>query len=115
MTIQSQSENGEWTMVENGSYTNPVAFEVHDDVSVAENTFDEVSLSPNPTQGKISLRRDSDGEAVVKVIDIMGRVLSQQTISTKNFEIDLQSYANGTYIVSIVDCDHIINKKVVKR
>ncbi len=115
MTIQSQSENGEWTMVENGNYTNPVAFEVHDDVSVAENTFDEVSLSPNPTQGKISLRRDSDGEAVVKVIDIMGRVLSQQTISTKNFEIDLQSYANGTYIVSIVDCDHIINKKVVKR
>ncbi|MBO4581935.1 MAG: C10 family peptidase, partial [Bacteroidales bacterium] len=96
------------------SYSNYLPFTVKHDVNIVEHNFDAVSISPNPTQGKIFLKRDFDGEAVVKVIDITGRVLSQQTIFTKNFEIDLHAYANGTYIVSIIDGHHIINKKVVK-
>ena len=81
-----------------------------------------VDAFPNPTSGdlKVELFKHSanEGEYVVKVVDMMGQVLTQTEVELVAgravTEFDLGMYSNGFYFIVVEGGDHRLTTKVMK-
>lgn len=81
---------------------------------IAANTMSDsdVQVYPNPSSGVITISSKLTETVNVKVYDMIGRELIKKQISgTQN--IDLSSFANGTYILRFEKGDKTMYKKVV--
>ncbi len=69
--------------------------------SVKENNqVNLISIFPNPVTGSLSL--NTDGSKInVKVVDLNGRVLRENAIQTKNFELDVSDLSEGIYFLQL--------------
>lgn len=63
---------------------------------IDELTINQINIYPNPVSDYLIIRSDSEVENV-RILDLSGRELW----ATKNTQLDLSDYANGTYIVEI--------------
>ena len=69
-----------------------------DDVSAAYS----VSIYPNPARSEVMLHIDGfGGNASVSVIDMSGRVVMNDAMSSESVKLDVSSLARGTYFVRI--------------
>jgi hypothetical protein len=68
-------------------------------VGVSENNSSSIKLYPNPTNNKIYIKLENGIEITpeLKLYSIEGRLLKQ----TRNTEIDLSGYSQGTYFLSV--------------
>jgi len=79
---------------------------------------DKFTIYPNPTTGVVNLRYSSisDATATVRVLDLTGKVVLEQTapITTgdNNISLDLTGNAAGVYLVQFKQGDNIQNAKV---
>ena len=79
-----------------------------------------VKVFPNPTQSKFTVELDdaSWDEFNVSIYDITGKEYTQTTVMTsqgdKSFEMSLEGFPNGQYIIRIVSDEQTIIKKVIK-
>ena len=77
-----------------------------------------VAVYPNPTSGVITLNiNDNAGKkAIVTVYSITGSLVSSNTYqgNVENEKIDLSSYGNGIYFMTINSDNKVITKKIVK-
>ncbi|MBK7432175.1 MAG: T9SS type A sorting domain-containing protein [Bacteroidetes bacterium] len=73
----------------------------------------QVDVYPNPTNGLISVLANED--AIVQVMDINGSVVYVQTslMAGQKQEVNLQSLANGIYMIKIYNNNFVSLKKVV--
>jgi hypothetical protein len=80
-------------------------------LSVSENEWNvlNITLSPNPTQGKITLTENVDE---VKVFDLSGRLVKSTIANTT--EVDLSDLQNGVYIMQVNQGQKTFTTKVVK-
>lgn len=85
-----------------------------DEVTAA---VDAVSIFPNPVSGNtlnlhgINLQELSS----LKVVDVMGRILYENTNLSENIQLDVVNFAPGTYIILFMDVDGVsVNRKFVK-
>lgn len=66
---------------------------------------EEVIVSPNPTKGQlfVDLYITDNSNASVQIIDINGKILSQQNVQStqRRLDFDLSDYARGIYIVRV--------------
>lgn len=75
----------------------------------AENTAmaTEIALYPNPARESVNLRYTTPtaGTTNLRVVDLTGRILSQQTVSAgaglNQFTLDLNNYAEGIYFLQV--------------
>ena len=74
------------------------------------------ALYPNPTTGKfyIAFKRPLDN-AVIKIMDVNGRMVENIKASGSRIEVSLTSQPAGVYYIVINDGETIINKKVLKQ
>lgn len=81
--------------------------------SVAEQTapfaFD---LFPNPATDVLSLRNMPMG-AVVRMLDVTGRILQEERATSDRMELRLASQAPGVYLVSVLHKGHAVTHRVV--
>jgi len=78
---------------------NPCGF-----VSVEEIEFSDLSIYPNPSTGifNIDLSNVSGQVERVEVYDALGSLLqSKEIVTIDNIEVDLSSFENGSYLISI--------------
>ena len=80
--------------------------------SIKKEFSSDVSLFPNPNQGRFTLRCMSCGEIkTVEIYNTLGEQLASFTYADKNGEqiIDLGSYdlPNGVYSIKVIESDHI--------
>jgi hypothetical protein len=72
----------------------------------------------NSLKLNISLTKDTDKTATVKLIDEKGTVLSQETISKKlasyQVRFDFSGVKSGKYFIEITNGDNIITKEIIK-
>jgi hypothetical protein len=61
---------------------------------------DGINVYPNPTEGKFSLSITED--ATMIIYNSIGEMLFAQEVKAGTTTVDLQNYANGIYLVSIV-------------
>ncbi|MDX2173691.1 MAG: LamG-like jellyroll fold domain-containing protein [Bacteroidota bacterium] len=83
----------------------------------ANNISDFVFISPNPTNGLITVRLNQKSDnAIISVIDILGNKLAEEVISEGdliNKTFDLKNSAKGIYFISIKNGNSIAVKKVI--
>lgn len=73
-----------------------------------------VAVSPNPTNGKITVNANvSKGNVIV--FDMVGKQVALGNIVDGQAEIDLSEFANGVYFVKISDDNDMKTIKIVKR
>lgn len=81
--------------------------------------FDEFQLSPNPNDGNfsIALKSNSTEDIHVKVYDIVGREIYNQSYTNKesvfNKEINLNNVESGIYLVNISDGIHFNTERII--
>lgn len=77
---------------------------------------EEITLFPNPTTGHINLKLYSefDGKVDLKIYDVLGNMVMQETISSShNTIIDVSHLKKGIYFVSVNLTDRTISKRLI--
>lgn len=68
---------------------------------IGEGYLQEVKISPNPTNGLLQIAQPEAKELMIEVRSIDGQLLQSVETSLMNEQIDLGTYANGVYFVTI--------------
>ncbi len=80
------------------------------------NVILDFNLYPNPTKNSILVTSQFDVDKTIIVTDITGRVLVNKKIAESNFLIDLSSYNNGIYFITLTLPDgRTSTKKIIKQ
>jgi len=80
--------------------------------SIAEIGANTISVYPNPTTGIIYLQGQLEN-AQIKICDVLGNTVYQNSGAPSNLQIDLSAQPNGIYFMSIQTGGGIVNKKIV--
>lgn len=115
--------NASYTAVGNGSYavivtqngcTDTSACETVANIGLEDLKTDDLSVFPNPTNGKISISHSSIIRSI-KVSDPTGRIVIHETPNQKESSLDLGSYYKGAYMIEINVNGGVIRRKVIKQ
>src|SRR5690606_26590523 len=77
------------------------------------------SFYPNPTNGEFTIATDGleNDNAILTVRDISGKIVLRENIKNSSNAFlktyNLNEYAKGLYLISILDGDNQINKKLI--
>lgn len=88
-----------------GNYSGGIAFYKGDTalpVTIKENSaITAFNIYPNPTKGiiNIDLGKNILDHATIKIIDLVGKTIYSQKISSKKVKLNLNSYARGIYLI----------------
>ncbi len=90
------------------------------EVSDPNSTFDlgvanEISVYPIPTKDRLTIDLSASSEVFVnyQIVDINGRTVTNQTISSKVIELDMSQYPTGVYIINIMNDKLSIPKRII--
>ncbi|RED97031.1 putative secreted protein (Por secretion system target) [Marinoscillum furvescens DSM 4134] len=78
--------------------------------------LEQVSLSPNPTHGLVSLANLANGTYEVTVVDLLGKTALEQTInvSAGSYSMDVATLPKGTYVLKIKSREGSRNMRFIK-
>lgn len=71
------------------------------------------SVYPNPATDFVTLSNANGSQ--VKVIDIMGRVVMQQTINSNSQQISTKALENGVYMLQVTNNGNTTTQKLIKK
>lgn len=77
------------------------------------NIFANVSITPNPTSGLVTIYANDMYN--VQIIDVNGKLLSSVNMTSNNTTIDITSYEAGLYIVKLSKDGASASYKVIKK
>jgi hypothetical protein len=77
-----------------------------------EENFENFSMYPNPSSGKVFFNFEKNQERVLTVRDISGKVILSK-VTSSNTEIDFNNYGKGIYLVNIQSENGSITEKVI--
>lgn len=77
----------------------------------------EVTLYPNPNNGKFIINLSSVKTDKIVIYDMLGRIIKEVKVlkGTDKVDIDLSGYPKGIYSVNILSGDQVISKKMIKQ
>lgn len=75
------------------------------------NGENEVDVFPNPTTGKIAI--NAEAGSVIRVFDVSGKELMNQTVGAAKTQIDLSGYDDGIYLVVVRKNDNHSAQRIV--
>ncbi|MBR5725562.1 MAG: fibronectin type III domain-containing protein [Muribaculaceae bacterium] len=84
-------------------------------VGIDDYTLDNtVNVYPNPTNGNVHVQC-SDMMESLEIYDTYGKLLGTETVNSNVANVDLTSYAKGTYFVRVTTDKGVVTKRVVKQ
>ncbi len=86
---------------------------VEDNLSVDDNSFDQLSVFPNPSNGTIWISNATILNNV-EITSILGRRVLSQKIDASESSIDITSLANGVYLMTLTSNENQQTVKIVK-
>ena len=76
---------------------------VNRSVSLEENDELSFAVYPNPANDVIIISTNgTDGSSVIRITDVLGKVVLQETIS-ENKQIDVSEFKNGVYHINVIE------------
>ena len=114
----AQGVNGSYTLLQTNSngckkFSEVTNIIVIDDIGYEELAAFEVKLYPNPTRGILNIEV-GEGVDFVQVIALNGQIVfAESNLSAGLNTIDLSEFAEGTYVVQLVQGDKIVSKRIV--
>lgn len=84
--------------------------------SVEEETGEVISLSPNPTHGIMNVTWQHNYETF-ELTDVLGKIVYTTAVhnGVKEIVVDLTAYRDGIYFVKLVNKNHQIIKKLIRK
>ena len=84
--------------------------------SSIKNALNEISISPNPTNGKFNINLNDVSAEKVVVYNLLGKVVSETTVTenARSLDIDLSELPASVYMVHVHTGGEVIMKKVIK-
>ena len=101
----------------NGCEGDMSAMQFYNSIGMEENLADQITLYPNPTQGRVILELNELKSASLKVIDARGRVIIDREGCTGECELDLSETGAGMYQILLITDDgrQVVKALVVNR
>ena len=87
-------------------------------LSLADNTFNEMKVYPNPTEYIISIKFPSDqsiGKSTIRVFNVEGKLLHLENTNSKQVEVSLKEFANGVYFIKVTNGPLLKNSVIIKK
>jgi hypothetical protein len=82
---------------------------------LSESYLSSIVVSPNPTNGMLSIRQAEGRKVLIQVRSLEGQLMQLLATSSLHEQIDLGSYANGIYFVTLVMDDARQTLRIVKQ
>ncbi len=60
-----------------------------------------ITVFPNPSGGELNLTMSQSGSVPMKIYNVLGECIQQNTVTASNFRIDLSSQPNGVYFMHL--------------
>lgn len=98
--------------------TSTVTIILIDCTDLDENAQEELVVYPNPVVDELTVQNIAiDGNAVIEVLDIEGRVIFSKNVSNVfgNYTIDMSDIESGVYLVRVTAEDSVQKVRVVKQ
>ena len=80
-------------------------------LGVENNSFEGISLYPNPATSVINLK--NAGNSDIQVYDILGKLIMSQNDISMNQEINVANFETGTYFIKISKDNNVTTKRFV--
>lgn len=75
----------------------------------------EISMYPNPTNGKLYLNINNSGNHTVRVYDVTGSLVLEQHVDSEQSLINLDVQSAGIYLVTVTNEGQVVaSKKIIK-
>lgn len=94
-----------------GTYTTSIGLH-YEGEGIEENTAN-ATIFPNPTSGMLNIKADAMKQ--IRIIDVIGQVLTDKVIDTDDITIDMSQYGNGIYLVEVTTQNGKALKRIVVR
>lgn len=82
--------------------------------AISEHDGEKATVFPNPTNGIVYVRAESQPVLELQVFDMFGRKLSHKNVGENEFSVDLSNYNAGTYILRLISKTGVETRKIVK-
>ena len=79
--------------------------------SLAQTNSLDIDIYPNPSEGSLNFKRDSESELSIQIYDLLGTLQYTYQSSDKNIRLDLD-LPRGMYLVSAISQDKSVVKKI---
>jgi|GEM_PF-5042679 len=73
---------------------------------------EDIAIYPNPTTGLLSILLSNDEAYDIKVYDAIGKLIISRKGCLNNCSIDLSKFANGQYLIKLINKDETIIRKI---
>ncbi len=87
----------------------------NESLSIDEHYIDGLVIFPNPSNDIFTVKWNGNLKATIKVYDVSGRLMSNESVNTNPYQIDLSDCTIGIYFVKInIDGKQIVKKLVLR-
>jgi len=79
---------------------------------------DDFVLYPNPANGRITISTKEKGNYSIQLHNAFGHLLLDESATgrrQKTIEIDLESFASGVYVITLIDGENLTRRKFIKQ
>lgn len=99
-------------LADNGTVVNEQYYwvDVTDPIGNEEIASNPVNIYPNPSTGILNI--ENAANATIKVYNIIGDEVTSIEKANSNTRIDLNRFAQGTYIVKVISNNNVVSKKI---
>ena len=80
---------------------------------VDESDASKVEVYPNPAKDLILVKTHAEGEALLRVIDLTGKVVYENKMKDAEFRIDVSTFGGGIYTLQVVHDGNVTNTRVI--
>jgi len=98
-----------------GSHTLTMADYIHIGVGLSEQTMNQITVIPNPSNGHFKLQNPDRMMMEVEVYNVLGKLISESETKDMVYDLDLMSEENGIYFVRIIIGEQIKTVKIIKQ
>ncbi|MES2763371.1 MAG: T9SS type A sorting domain-containing protein [Bacteroidota bacterium] len=81
-------------------------------VGLQELNANTISISPNPTNGLLTINSTTQLQNI-EVVSITGQVLLSETPSNVSHTLHLENFSNGIYFVNVYQNDHVVKREKI--
>jgi len=84
-----------------------------DAVSVKEYSSQKINLYPNPATNTLTIETER-ARGIYQLQDLTGKVLLSGRVTATKFSLDISTLSKGIYLLSLIDGEQQVNRKIVK-
>lgn len=84
----------------------------HPDAEFSEDYL--LHIYPNPTSSILNLETEFSGPYIINIFNLNGQLMLKRVLTGNNHQLDLSSFREGAYFITIRSKDSVTTKKVIK-